>query len=238
MTDPVLEVIACSVSDAIAAKKGGANRLEVVRSLEYGGLTPSLELVRSIKNAVDLPLRVMLRESVGYETNGAEEIEVLCVAAEQFARLSVDGVVIGFLTGGQVDIELTRRVLARAPDLRATFHHAFEGAGNRLKALRDIKCVSQVDRILSSGGVGELKQRTERLAAYADVAAPELTLIAGGGIDSDAISVLTRTTSIREFHVGRAARSGFRVDGDVEAELVRRLVRGTREGWEKHVRSH
>jgi len=229
VTEPALEVIVCSVSDAIEAKKGGANRLEVVRNLEYGGLTPSLELVRSIKSNVALPLRVMLREKVGYETNGAE-IEALSVAAEQFAKMGVDGVVIGFLNGSRVDIELTRRVLARAPDLRATFHHAFEDAGDQLQALRDIKSLVQVDRILSSGGSGELKHRIKRLDTYARAADPEIKIIAGGGVDGDAILLLMRTTSIREFHVGRAARSGFSIDGDVQAELVSRLVHVTQEG--------
>jgi len=229
VTEPALEVIVCSVSDAIEAKKGGANRLEVVRNLEYGGLTPSLELVRSIKSNVALPLRVMLREKVGYETNGAE-IEALSVAAEQFAKMGVDGVVIGFLIGSRVDIELTRRVLARAPDLRATFHHAFEDAGDQLQALRDIKSLVQVDRILSSGGSGELKHRIKRLDTYARAADPEIKIIAGGGVDGDAILLLMRTTSIREFHVGRAARSGFSIDGDVQAELVSRLVHVTQEG--------
>lgn len=32
--------------------------------------------------------------------------------------MGVDGVVIGFLNGDRVDIELTHRVLARAPELR------------------------------------------------------------------------------------------------------------------------
>lgn len=229
MTEPVLEVIAVSVSDAIQARKGGANRLEVVRDLELGGLTPSVELVDAIKGEVDLPLRVMLRESVGYQTNGEVEIERLCTAAEQFARLGVDAVVIGFLNAQEIDLELTGRVLVSAPELKATFHHAFEGAGDKWKAVREIKRLSQIDRILSSGGQGELQERSERLAAYAEAAAPELTVIAGGGIDSDAISMLLRTTTIREFHVGRAARSGFRVDGEVDAELVRKLIELIRE---------
>lgn len=229
MAVPVLEVIACSVSDAVEAKRGGANRLEVVRDLELGGLTPSLELVRAIKHAVDLPLRAMLRESVGYETNGDDEIEALCVAAEEFVKLGVDGVVIGFLKGDRVDIELTRRVLARAPDLKATFHHAFEDAGDRMQALSDIKSLSQIDRILSSGAPGDLMQRAQQLDTYAHAASPEISIIAGGRIDNEAISLLKRTTDIREFHVGRAARSGFRVNGAVEAALVSKLVESTRE---------
>ena len=228
MTEPVLEVIAVSLSDAIEARKGGANRLEVVRDLEYGGFTPAVELVEAIKREVDLPLRVMLRESVGYQANGETEIEALCAAAEQFAKLGVDGVVIGFLKEDEIDVELTGRVLASAPELKATFHHAFEDADDKRKAVRDIKRLSQVDRILSHGGQGGLQQRSGRLTEYAEAAAPELTIIAGGGIDSDAISLLNRTTTIREFHVGRAARSGFRVDGMVDAELVRRLVQMVR----------
>jgi copper homeostasis protein len=224
VNEPVLEVIAVSVSDAIEARKGGANRLEVVRDLGRGGFTPSVELVGAIKSEVDLPLRVMLRESVGHQTNGEAEIESLVAAAEQFERLGVDGVVIGFLNDDEIDLELTQRVLAGAPKLRATFHHAFEDAVDKWQALSDIKRLSQVDRVLSSGGRGELQQRSERLAAYAEAGAPQLTIIAGGGIESDAISLLNRTTTIREFHVGRAARSGFHVGGEVQAELVRRLV--------------
>lgn len=59
---PLLEVIACSVGDAVEAEKGGASRLEIVRDLGRGGLTPPLELVAEIKRAVNVPLRVMLRD--------------------------------------------------------------------------------------------------------------------------------------------------------------------------------
>ena len=171
----------------------------------------------------------MLRESVGYQTNGEDEIRTLCSAAEQFAELGVDGVVIGFLKDDRVDIELTLRILTSAPDLRATFHHAFEDARSQLEALREIKSLLQVDRILSSGGSGELEVRRLRLDAYERAAAPEVQIIAGGGMDMKAIGVLRRTTSIREFHVGRAAREGFRVAGAVQAELVRELVRATKQ---------
>lgn len=225
MANPILEVIACSVSDAIEAQKGGASRLEIVKDLSLGGLTPSFEVAATIQEAVDLPIRVMLRESVGYEISCDEEVEALCVAAERFAKLGVDGVVIGFLKVDRVDVELTKRVLARAPSLKATFHHAFEEAGDQFQALRDIKRLSQVDRILSSGGTGELTERIIRLGNYQKSAAPEITIIAGGSIDGDAISSIRKGTSIREFHVGRAARAGFDVNGNVQAELVSRLVR-------------
>ena len=225
----LLEVIACSVADAIEAEKGGANRLEIVRDLQRGGLTPPLELVTQIKQAVALPLRVMLRENESYETNSAEEIDCVCRAAERFASVGVDGFVLGFLKDGEVDIELTQRVLACAPEMRATFHHAFEDAKDKLRAVSDIKRLPQVDRILSRGGTDELERRVQRLREYGHASAPELTILAGGGIDGDAILKIGRETGIREFHVGRAARVNFQVEGDVHASLVSTLIKTLRE---------
>src|SRR5262249_34840903 len=162
-------------ADAIEAQKGGAGRLEVVRDLDRGGLTPPVELVRAIRDAVDLPLRVMVRESEGYGTTGETEIEKLCAAANEFSKLDVDGLVLGFLKGKTIDLDLTARVLAAAPRSKATFHHAFEDAADQLQAVAEIKKLPQVDRILSHGGPGELKERRQRLDAYAHAAAPEIT---------------------------------------------------------------
>lgn len=221
---PLLEVIVCSVADAIEAERGGANRLEIVRDLHQGGLTPLLKLLSEIKQACELPVRVMLRESPSFRTNGLDEIDRLCRAAEAFASLEVDGVVLGFLNDGEVDVELTQRVLACAPDLPATFHHAFEDAKDKLRALTEIKRLPQVDRILSRGGTDQLSSRIHRLVEYEHAAAPQLKILAGGGIDGEAITEIKRATRIQEFHVGRAARLNFQVDGAVQASLVSELV--------------
>ena len=221
----LLEVIACSVKDAVEAEKGGAGRLEIVRDLKRGGLTPSYKLVEEIRQCVAIPIRVMLRANESFETSGEEEIERLCNAAERFASLEVDGFVLGFLRGGEVDLELTQRVLASAPQMRATFHHAFENTRDKLVALGAIKQLPQVDRVLSHGGKDELMSRVQRLAQYEKAAAPELKIIAGGDVNNAAILQIGRETRIREFHVGRAARSQFEVDGAVQASLVHGLVK-------------
>lgn len=229
----LLEVIACSVRDASEAEKGGANRLEIVRDLQRGGLTPSYELVEEIRGTIALPIRVMLRENESYETSGEDEIARLCRAAERFAALGVDGFVLGFLHDGEVDVELTRRVLAAAPQMRATFHHAFEDARDKLIALTAIKQLPQVDRVLSHGGRDDLEARVQRLDEYERAAAPELKVIAGGGINSDVMLQIGRATRIREFHVGRAARARFQVDGEVQASLVSGLIKKLKEIQDK-----
>ena len=221
---PILEVIAGSLTDAIEAEQGGAGRLEIVSELKRGGLTPSFDLVAEIKQRVEIPLRVMLRESDGFGVAGESEVDRLCAAAERFASLEVDGFVLGFLKNGGVDVGLTQRVLAHAPYTRATFHHAFEAARDKSSALSAIKRLPQVDRVLSHGGMEGLDLRVQRLKQYATLGAPELIVVAGGGINEDAISQIHSQTNIREFHVGRAARSQFQVDGSVQASLVKALV--------------
>jgi len=221
---PILEVIACSLADAIEAEQGGAGRLEIVSELRCGGLTPPFDLVGEIRQRVDIPLRVMLRENDGFGVSDESEIDRLCAAAERFAALEVDGFVLGFLKDGEVDVALTQRVLAQAPDTRATFHHAFEAARDKSSALSAIKRLPQVDRVLSHGGTDGFHSRVQRLGQYQRMSAPELIIVAGGGINDNAISQISRETSIREFHVGRAARSQFQVDGRVQASLVRALV--------------
>ena len=229
MSSAILEVIASSVDDAIEAEKGGASRLEVVRDLDRGGLTPPLELVRAIQKSVNLPLRVMVRESEGYGVTGKAEVEKLCAAAKDFDELGVDGLVIGFLKDGSIDRELTAQVLAAAPRSKATFHHAFDDAVDQLQTLTELKKLSQVDRILTRGGSGKWEGRQQRLDLYVRAGSPEITIIAGGGIDVAAISLLKRTTAISEFHVGRAARRGSEVAGEVQSQLVRELVEATKE---------
>jgi len=226
MTQPafLLEVIACTVADAVEAEKGGADRLEVISHFERGGLTPPLELVRQIQTAVRLPLRVMLRESDGYQVMSNDEVERLCSAARALAALRVDGVVLGFLRGGKVDLELTRRILDSAPALKATFHHAFDEASDPLQALTDLQQCGQIDRVLTSGGSGDWTEKIERLARYQQVAGGRPIILVGGGVDASVIKAVRATTNLAEFHIGRAARVPPAVHGSVQAARVKELL--------------
>ena len=223
----VLEVIACSVEDAIEAQRGGAHRLEVISHFEVGGLTPPLELVREIRTVVDLPLRVMVRESKGYEVEDETEVERLCTTANELNALKVDGIVLGFLRDGRIDRDLTSRVLACAPYLKATFHHALEASSDPLAAIQEVKRIAQVDRILVSGN-GSLSRQLDNFDAYAKAASPEITVLAGGGLNAARIAAIRASTGIREFHVGRAARTPESINGTVRAVRVSEIIQQLR----------
>jgi copper homeostasis protein len=226
---PVLEVIACSVADAIEAQRGGAGRLEIIRDLQSGGLTPPLELVEDILEVVMVPVRVMLRESESYEVVRQVEKEKLCAAARALSGLNVDGVVLGFLRKGEIDVQLTESVLSCAPKLSATFHHAFEDAEDPLLAIGVLKRLKQVDRILASGGIGPWTVKIKRMSTYEIGIVPGIEILAGGGIDERSIRMICEATGIREFHVGRAAREPASPAGVVRSERVKALVEALQE---------
>jgi len=215
---PILEVIACSVTDAVEAERGGAGRLEVVRAMDGGGLTPSVSLVREIVAGVSIPVRVMLRENAGFEAGGEAEIDKLCRAACEFAALSADGFVLGIVRGHKLDLAPAQQILSSPSGVKATFHRAFEELEDAGAGVAALKTAPQFDRILVSPA------RVRGLQQLVESAAPELTIVAGGGMDADAIRALRKTTGIREFHVGRAARHAAGIGQSVDAKRVRKLA--------------
>jgi copper homeostasis protein len=220
----VLEVIACTVADAIEAEKGGAHRLEVISHFECGGLTPPLELVREIQAAVSLPLRVMLRESDSYQVASNDEVESLCHTLRELAAMQVDGVVLGFIRDGKVDTELTQRILESGPTLKATFHRAFEEASDPFQALAELSRCRQIDRVLTSGGPGNWTEKREKLSLYQQEAGEQLVILVGGGVDASAIKTIRTKTNLVEFHIGRAARVPATIHGSVQSARVKDIL--------------
>lgn len=217
----LLEAIAASVADAMAAERGGAHRIELISRFDLGGLTPPLELVREVVASVRIPVRVMLRNKEDFEVRDEHERAQLCAMAEQLATTGIDGLVCGFLRDGDIDEDLLARAINSAPNLRVTFHRAFEELRDPIAAISRLKQFPQVDRILTSGTGATIAQRIAQLAACETAAQPEITILAGGGMDEATVRQIRGHTRIREFHVGRGVRRPATIDGVVDAARVR-----------------
>ena len=218
----LLEVIVQTVADARAAAEGGADRLEVVRAIGDGGLTPPLSLVTAIAAEVPLPLRVMIRENSGFET-ASHEVRALQRAAAGLAGIGVDGLVAGFARAGNLSLADLSVVLDAAPGVPLTFHRAFDALSDPLSAIDTLAEIPQVDSILTSGGEGTPMQRCARLRTYSARVGMRLSIMAGAGVDEEAFALFAKAGCVRAIHLGRAARDGRNPEGPVSAASVRRL---------------
>ncbi len=216
-----LEIIACSLEDALAAAEGGASRLEVCVRLDQAGLTPPLSLIRQIIQRVSIPVRAMLREHADFVLSGPGELSALRANAREFARLGVDGLVVGHIKDRRLDLETLRAVMDEVPGMRFTVHHAIERTAEPLQALWSLEGMAAVDRALVHGGTGSLEERARRLLRYKEVFGPPRQLIAGGGVTLDKLRPLYEATGIQVFHLGRAVRTPEENSGRVDARKVR-----------------
>src|SRR5882762_6710809 len=148
----LLEISVENVEAALAAERGGANRIELCEDLSVGGVTPGADLVSAVRAEVRLAIFVMIRPRAGdFLYSGAEfaEMQRSITGAKESG---MDGVVLGVLTKDlRVDVERTRELAELAKPLPVTFHRAFDEAADLRQALEEV-IQTGAHRILTAGG--------------------------------------------------------------------------------------
>jgi len=187
---------------ALAAERGGANRVELCADLAVGGLTPSEELMRQARDQVRLPIFAMIRRRAGDFVYSAKEVDRMGRDIDAARRLGMNGVVLGLLTPDRrVDVPRTKELVKFAGHLPVTFHRAFDACADLLESLEDV-IGSGAARILTSGGEPTAAEGADVLASLIDVARERIAILPGGGINASNIADVAEKTGAREFHSG------------------------------------
>ncbi|MDQ0991546.1 copper homeostasis protein CutC [Streptomyces sp. V3I7] len=199
-------MIALDAEDAVAARAGGADRLEVVRDMAADGLSPSVRTVAAIRAAVDIDLRVMLRLGDGF---AAGDVGRLVGVASELREAGADQFVLGFLDdGGQVDLGAVERVVGALDGCRWTFHRAIDRAADRDALRRQLAGLPGLDAYLTAGSASGVELGIDTLVAEAARGGEpgyEQRIVAGGGLRLGHVPRL-RAGGIEAFHIGGAAR--------------------------------
>ncbi len=220
-----LEVIVTAVEEAREAEAGGADCLEIVSELRLGGLTPDLLVVEQILAAVSIPARVMLRRSPSPEVHDRDEVEQLLHDAKALAALPIDGLVLGFIENGNVNVEVLSQISRIASTVPFTFHRAFEELAHPLAAIETLKQFGQVDRILVSVAGLERDIGVADLRRWQAASSPAIEFIAGIGLSWELLEEVIADPSLKYVHVGRFAREGHSISAPVSRAQVAKLRR-------------
>ena len=199
----VLEVCVDSLESALAAKAGGATRLELCANLVIGGTTPSLALLRAVKGETGLPVHALLRPRFGDFLYTDREFALLLEEGEALLDQGADALVCGCLTPqGDLDLPRMERLasLAHSRGRRFTLHRAFDLCRDPFAALEICKALG-VDTILTSGQAASCLEGAALLGELAGSAAP-VELLVGAGVDAAAIRALRQACPLfTSFHM-------------------------------------
>jgi copper homeostasis protein len=196
----ILEICVDSPQSAVAAERGGANRIELCSSLFDGGTTPSAGMIATVRKLVAIDLCVMIRPRSGDFCYTDDEFAVMKRDIALAKQLRADGVALGILTEeGDVDATRCRELLECARPLKATFHRAFDMSRDLGQSLEDIIALG-FDRVLTSGGEQKVQEAIPVVRQLRERASRRITLMVGSGIRSSNVRELIAQTGVREIH--------------------------------------
>lgn len=197
----ILEICANSVSSAVKAQEGGANRIELCCNLEQGGLTPSAATIQLVKELVSIPIFVLIRPRIGSFSYTPLELKQMCKDILFCKRLGIDGVVFGVLNKyDEIAIAANKDLLEAARPMECTFHRAFDCLENPFEGAKTIVSMG-FNRILTSGTkptaiegkyiIRKLIQETANLG---------ITILPGSGLSSTNSQSFLAFTGAKELH--------------------------------------
>ncbi len=241
ITIPVEICINCTDLDTTfaavtAARKGGAQRVELCSRMDVGGLTPSTHLVIAAREAWGknrFGLLAMIRPRPGDFAYSDAEAELMADQYEALARAGADGFVLGAVRKGKLDkavmFPLVEMILGDG--FSTTCHRAFDAAFNPKVALALVSELG-IDRILTSGtpwgsGLG-VEKGVDLLIQLRQQAKPWRDIVLGGGVNAATIGPILAQLPLDAGPISIHAYSSVLRDGVTDADAVADLVAAAR----------
>ena len=198
----LLEISVEALEAAVAAERGGADRIELCSDLAVGGLTPQTALLRAVRQRIQIPIFAMIRPRAGDFVYSPAEFAQMKKSLAEARDAGASGLVFGILNPDHtVDIDRTRELVELARPLPVTFHRAFDECSDLSQALDNVERLG-ASRILTSGGAASALEGATNIAMLVAAAGERVTIVTAAGIHAGNILQLAKTTRAQEFHSG------------------------------------
>lgn len=218
----LLEVCTGSLKSVEAAAAGGAERIELCSALSLDGLTPSLGMLKTVRSLYPaLRIHVLIRPREGDFVYTEPEWDAM--AADIRAMLPyADGFVSGALTpAGDVDVEMTSRLITACSGRPFTFHRAFDACRDPFGALRQLISLG-CDRLLTSGQQPSAEQGIDLIRQLVAESGHRMIVMPGGGVSSRNARNILRQTGAIEIH--GSAQAGGAGTNATEVAAIRQSI--------------
>jgi copper homeostasis protein len=196
----IFELCAETIGACLAARDGGANRIELCSALSEDGLTPSHGFLKVAIEESGLPVHGLVRPRGGNFFYSKEEIAMMEEDIRHMRELGAAGVVLGVLqTDNTVDLDVTKRLVDLAGPLEVTFHRAFDQTPSLYESLERV-IEAGCDRVLTSGGQSDAMTGAPVLAKLVKQADTRIEVAVGGGLRLSNAAKLAALTNATSFH--------------------------------------
>lgn len=189
-----------SFSEAIAAQKAGAERIELCENLAVGGTTPSFGTIKQCCKELKIPIAAMIRPRGGNFCYSKGEFQIMKEDIEICKKLGIQGVVFGILTPDfKIDILRTKSLIDFARPMQVVFHKAFDEVEKPAEALEQLIKLG-VDRILTSGTKATALEGKEILKKLITQSAGRTSILVAGKVTYQNLEQLSKEIPSTEFH--------------------------------------
>lgn len=213
-----LEIAITTLEDALEAQAGGADSIEISHDLSVGGLTPPLDLVRQIRDAVTMRVYVIVRPHARDFVYTPAEIDLILSDTAALAQTGIDGIVFGaHLPDRRIDTDRIRQVVHTANGLPVTLHRALDECAEPEAALEALRGI--VPRVLTSGPAATAWDGRDGLRRWIDIFGGDFHFVAAGSLKIEFLANYAAYVQADGYHFGSAARS----NGTVDREKVRQI---------------
>ena len=173
---------------------------------------------------MSLPIRVMIRPKSNSFCYSSYDLEVMKYDIEAVKQIGAAGVVFGCLNqDNSIDVKTLEKLLHVSEGLDVTFHRAFDELDDLEAGLLQLMNDPRIKTVLTSGGYGEMKNRSQKLKKLIQQADSSVEILVGSGVTEDNIASLKVLTNGNAFHIGRSARENSDIYGKIVIERVRKI---------------
>lgn len=196
-----VEICAHTITSALAAQQGGADRIELCSAIEVGGLTPSPATIVEVRRLLKIDICVLIRPRSGDFMYSDIEFDIIKKDILFCRSNGINGVVVGILDKNkEIDIERMRELEQLARPMQIVCHRAFDQTPDGIIAMEQLIKLGY-DRILTCGQATDVLAGKVKLKQLVEQAKGRIAIMPGNGVTVDNIQDVLNVSGAKDIHL-------------------------------------